>query len=146
MLIFIDNAWKSMKSGPVAPNDPWDAATLEWALPSPPPEYNFAQLPQVTSQRPLWDVKYGEQLAPDFRAEINTLKAPIHMPNPSYWPMVTAARPVIMATGMILRRANDIAEAAGVPAGGSHAWAWVLALGGFTLVYGVYRWAFEPAE
>lgn len=27
--------------------DPWDARTLEWSIPSPPPEYNFYQLPQV---------------------------------------------------------------------------------------------------
>ena len=26
------------------PNDPWDAATLEWAIPSPPPVYNFARI------------------------------------------------------------------------------------------------------
>ena len=30
--------------------DPWDGRTLEWATPSPPPEYNFAVVPQVTAR------------------------------------------------------------------------------------------------
>ncbi len=30
--------------------DPWDGRTLEWSLPSPPPEYNYALLPQVTAR------------------------------------------------------------------------------------------------
>jgi cytochrome c oxidase subunit 1 len=54
------NMWKSWKSGPVAGNDPWEAGTLEWSIPSPPPDYNFAKLPYVTSRYPLWDVKHPE--------------------------------------------------------------------------------------
>ena len=30
--------------------DPWNGRTLEWATPSPPPEYNFAVLPQVEAR------------------------------------------------------------------------------------------------
>ena len=37
-------------------NDPWGASTLEWSIPSPPPEYNFARIPRVTSRYPLWDI------------------------------------------------------------------------------------------
>jgi cytochrome o ubiquinol oxidase subunit 1 len=37
--------------------DPWDGATLEWSTSSPPPEFNFAHLPQVTSAEPWWDIK-----------------------------------------------------------------------------------------
>ena len=33
--------------------DPWDAETLEWAMPTPPPQYNFASLPTVSSREPL---------------------------------------------------------------------------------------------
>ncbi|MEZ5410132.1 MAG: cytochrome c oxidase subunit I [Acidimicrobiales bacterium] len=40
--------------GDPAPDDPWGGETLEWALPSPPPPYNFAAAPVVTSPRPLW--------------------------------------------------------------------------------------------
>ena len=32
-------------SGEIAGNDPWGAPTLEWSIPSPPPEYNFAAIP-----------------------------------------------------------------------------------------------------
>jgi cytochrome c oxidase subunit I len=47
----------SRKHGAIAGNDPWGAPTLEWAIPSPPPDYNFARIPVVTSRYPLWDVK-----------------------------------------------------------------------------------------
>jgi cytochrome c oxidase subunit 1 len=57
MLFFIYNFFKSRKSGTPVGNDPWGAGTLEWSIPSPPPEYNFAELPNVTSRYPLWDVK-----------------------------------------------------------------------------------------
>lgn len=30
--------------------DPWDARTLEWSIPSPPPAYNFALIPQVVDR------------------------------------------------------------------------------------------------
>ncbi|PWW00245.1 cytochrome c oxidase subunit I+III [Hoeflea marina] len=35
--------------------NPWGAGTLEWAVPMPPPAYNFASLPRVTSREPLAD-------------------------------------------------------------------------------------------
>ena len=37
--------------------DPWDGRSLEWATSSPPPVFNFAQLPDVTDQEPYWDIK-----------------------------------------------------------------------------------------
>jgi cytochrome c oxidase subunit I+III len=39
---------------PVGPN-PWDADTLEWATASPPPHYDFAEIPVVRSREPVWD-------------------------------------------------------------------------------------------
>src|SRR4029453_3696043 len=45
--LFIVNVFKTRRSGRVAGPDPWDARTLEWAIPSPPPVYNFATLPIV---------------------------------------------------------------------------------------------------
>jgi cytochrome c oxidase subunit 1/cytochrome c oxidase subunit I+III len=35
--------------------DPWHGDTLEWTIPSPPPEYNFARIPLVTSLHPNWE-------------------------------------------------------------------------------------------
>ena len=37
--------------------DPWDARTLEWATPSPPPVFNFAVYPDVTAEEPYWGMK-----------------------------------------------------------------------------------------
>jgi cytochrome c oxidase subunit I len=65
MLFFIYNFVTSYKKGGIAGNDPWKAGTLEWSIPSPPPEYNFARIPKVTSRLPLWDLK-----APALNAEV----------------------------------------------------------------------------
>jgi len=54
VLIFACNLVHSYFKGREAGNDPWDAWTLEWAVPSPPPVYNFAADPVVHSRRPLW--------------------------------------------------------------------------------------------
>lgn len=61
------NIWKSLKSGADAGDDPWDAWTLEWMTTSPPPAYNFEQVPAVQSRRPLWDLKHPDD--PDWKYE-----------------------------------------------------------------------------
>lgn len=37
--------------------DPWNGRTLEWSIPSPTPEYNFAVLPVVTERDAFWEMK-----------------------------------------------------------------------------------------
>ena len=61
VILFVYNVVVSRKRGAVAGRDPWGAPTLEWSIPSPPPEYNFATIPRVTSRYPLWDVKSRER-------------------------------------------------------------------------------------
>ena len=56
-LFFVYNFFASFKRGAIAGNDPWGAGTLEWSISSPPPEYNFARSPRVTSRYPMWDMK-----------------------------------------------------------------------------------------
>ncbi len=51
------NVLTSRKNGEVAGDDPWGGGTLEWSIPSPPPDYNFAVIPTVTSRYPMWDMK-----------------------------------------------------------------------------------------
>jgi cytochrome c oxidase subunit 1 len=47
-LFFIVNFFMSMRSGKkVTSDNPWDATTLEWATPTPPPHGNFLKLPHV---------------------------------------------------------------------------------------------------
>jgi cytochrome c oxidase subunit 1 len=46
-LIFMFNFLWSLRGGKKAPANPWNANSLEWTLPSPPPHGNFATMPTV---------------------------------------------------------------------------------------------------
>jgi cytochrome c oxidase subunit 1 len=46
-LVFVSNLVWSWKHGPAAGDNPWHAMGLEWQVPSPPPIFNFPQVPQV---------------------------------------------------------------------------------------------------
>jgi cytochrome c oxidase subunit 1 len=60
IMIFIVNFFVSLHSRATNEADPWDGFTLEWKTASPPPVYNFAEIPTVRSRRPLWDEKHPE--------------------------------------------------------------------------------------
>jgi cytochrome o ubiquinol oxidase subunit 1 len=49
--------WKR-KENPDTTGDPWDGRTLEWSTTSPPPEYNFAVIPEVNSRDAFWEIKH----------------------------------------------------------------------------------------
>ncbi|MEK5400523.1 cytochrome aa3 quinol oxidase subunit I [Paenibacillus sp. FSL K6-2859] len=64
------------------PEDPWNARSLEWASPTPVPEYNFAIIPTVNSGEAFWDYKKkGHNL---FSGALEK----IHMPNNSGLPFI----------------------------------------------------------
>ncbi|MEQ8292825.1 MAG: cytochrome c oxidase subunit I [Roseovarius sp.] len=87
--------------------DPWKAGTLEWAMPTPPPAYNFASIPEVTSREPLFDapglpvqIARGEGYLGDCeRARRETLSVDVATGEPRYITVFpgNTALPVLMA-------------------------------------------------
>jgi cytochrome c oxidase subunit 1 len=57
--VFIVNWWRSLRRGEPAGDDPWKGNTLEWATTSPPPAHNFHSLPEIRSERPVFDAREG---------------------------------------------------------------------------------------
>ncbi len=127
-LVFLVNIIRTARGPRNAPADPWNGATLEWAIPSPPQEWNFAEIPVVHGRDALWELK-RERGGPLPEPPRVSGKG-IHMPNPSYWPLVSGLG-VLVAIGGVLA----------FPAYGP----WVSIAGGILLFYGVFKWAFEPA-
>ena len=63
LLPFFWNVLVSLRNGKIAGDDPWGANTLEWATSSPPPPYNFDHLPEIRSERPVFDARHGRTSA-----------------------------------------------------------------------------------
>jgi cytochrome c oxidase subunit I+III len=96
ILLLLGNLVVSYRRGEPAPPDPWHGGTLEWTVPSPPPEYNFAVIPNVASAYPNWDAPSGG-LALDRDHEQTVTSAAdgrlveiARMPHESPWPIVLA--------------------------------------------------------
>jgi cytochrome c oxidase subunit 1 len=47
VIVFLYNMITSWRHGEIAPPNPWRALTLEWQVSSPPPVFNFTEIPQV---------------------------------------------------------------------------------------------------
>ncbi|HEY2954250.1 MAG TPA: cytochrome c oxidase subunit I [Candidatus Eisenbacteria bacterium] len=120
LLVFVWNLVTSARSGKPAGNDPWGGATLEWAIPSPPPPYNFGSIPRVGSLDPLWHKESREAALAS-----NQVRGHIHMPPPSYWPAVSALGITLLMSGMVF------------------GW-WFGVPGAILMLLGVYSWAYEP--
>jgi cytochrome c oxidase subunit I+III len=59
-LLLLVNIAVSLRRGKPAGANPWDADSLEWSTPSPPPPYNFVTIPIVGSRHPLWEERLRE--------------------------------------------------------------------------------------
>jgi len=99
-LIFTLNVLSGLRSNRTAGEDPWDAATLEWATASPPQPYNFDHLPVVDSRYPLWDPPENRGIVTGLRSDrrealvTSIMDAEpqfrLVLPGPSIWPFLTA--------------------------------------------------------
>jgi cytochrome c oxidase subunit 1 len=124
--VFIYNILKTWRSPQRALADPWNGATLEWSIPSPPPEWNFTKIPVVQSRDPLWQLK-RERGGPLPEPVASSGKG-IHLPKPSYWPLVTAVGVLGVFVGFILS-----------PKLGP----WGIIAGVAVLFFGLFNWVFE---
>ncbi|MCY0875604.1 MAG: cbb3-type cytochrome c oxidase subunit I [Firmicutes bacterium] len=79
--------------------DPWNARSLEWSLPSPPPHYNFAVVPTVTRRDEWWELKKSGR-ADVLRPTAQDIEA-IHMPNNSGKPIIFSVFFFIVGLGFV---------------------------------------------
>lgn len=82
--------------------DPWNARTLEWSVPSPPPVYNFAVIPKVDSIDPFWEKKQRHQKHPkDSQKENSSHYEDIHLPKNTPMGMYIAGFTFLFGFGFI---------------------------------------------
>ena len=129
----IMSAMKARGQAPCGP-DPWDARSLEWLTPNPTPVHNFDEVPVVESLDEFWHRKYGtaddgrvvrvasaEEVCEDGSA------VGVHLPSPSFWPIVFASGLPFIALGLIFNL-------------------WLTVPGGLLVVMAIYAWVFEPVD
>ncbi|MCH7905801.1 MAG: cytochrome c oxidase subunit I [Chloroflexi bacterium] len=147
VMIFIINVFRTMRSKQEAQDDPWDGRTLEWSIPSPPPVYNFARIPQVKSLDHFWYQKHPELLHDERGLEPEEAEpvveethggGSIHLPDMSYYPFITAIGVVLGVVGFMEIRVDIPGTDAVFP--------WLSAVGIAIGMYGLLGWSFEPVS
>jgi cytochrome c oxidase subunit 1 len=122
-LIFIYNFFTSRKRGAIAGSNPWHAGTLEWSIPSPPPEYNFATLPNVTSRYPLWEGNETDMESARINAQEgkSAEELGIVLPYSTIKPLIVAFGLIVMFCGLITTHVLIFVGAA-ILVGSLYAW------------------------
>jgi cytochrome c oxidase subunit I+III len=145
ILVFLIDFFYSLRRGPRAPANPWNAGTLEWAAESPPAPHNFDVIPSVDGRDPLWDQtsllpeeprvpRVGEPPEEGRREVINTTiltAAPqnvVSLPGPSYMPLGAALGISLFLFGVLL----DLV--------------WAMAAGGVVVAIALIWWLWPEKE
>jgi cytochrome c oxidase subunit I+III len=140
LLVMTANLALSLKRGPKVGRDPFDGATLEWATTSPPPPYNFAVIPKVTSPYPMWDVRDREEdlrrvergemvLAEGHQTPATSvvdgeLDEVMDMPSDSAWPIALGGMLLIVTIFLLTGHWTTAVVFAGAAAAIVAAWHW----------------------
>ncbi len=108
----------ALRRGERAGDNPWDGDTLEWTIPSPPPEYDFETIPQVRSLHPAWDqpeLRVGPQPPEQGGRPLvghrvlttslldATPEAVVDLPHGSVWPFVLTIGATLFFYGALVK-------------------------------------------
>ncbi|HEX7969079.1 MAG TPA: cbb3-type cytochrome c oxidase subunit I [Stellaceae bacterium] len=140
ILTLLVNVAYSLKRGAIAGPNPWDAPTLEWSVPSPPPPYNFVVIPSVASRHPLWEDRlkegYGQSVLDrgmvldDHHETLGVTPMDgepdviLKMPSESYMPFAMMICLAALFAGLLVHIWALAAAAAGVGIVVGIAWLW----------------------
>ncbi len=122
--------------------DIWDARTLEWSLPNPPPEYNYRVIPTVHARDAYWyNKQHKEEIAQEEaeHAKAEAAHGGIHMPHQSIYPFVASLGLFIAAIGIAVIDHDPSPGFWGKKIGLSM-------IGGVVMLAGIYFWALEGNE
>jgi cytochrome c oxidase subunit 1 len=127
-------AKKAAKGGALTMEaDPWDARSIEWMVPSPTPAHNFDVIPTVSSLDEFWHRKYGEdedgrlvRIAATDDVVQKGDATDVHLPSPSYWPIVLSFGLPWIAWGLIFSL-------------------WMALFGALCVIAALYGWVMEPS-
>ena len=137
ILMFLINVWVTWRNPTKAPLDPWDARSLEWMTSNPPKEHNFDVIPTVHHLDEFFHRKYEEDATTHTMKRVTTAEEliaeqernadkHIHMPSPSYWPIVLAFGLPVITFGMIYSYLISV-------------------VGGVIVLFAAYGWALESS-
>jgi cytochrome c oxidase subunit 1 len=119
---------------PNAGPDPWDARNLEWMTTSPVPAHNFDSEIEVHGLDEFWHRKYGYdenhrvvRVAKTEDVAHKGTATNVHLPSPSYWPIVIACGLPLIAYGLIFNL-------------------WLCVPGAIIVLGGFYGFAMEPVD